>query len=219
MLVDNLEWIVVLAILLIFWVVFEIFAHRRRKRLSRYRDMVKDALSARGRGPVPKRESLVDATIRLSEENDDPGLKLQHKVNDGAWEDTPPYTGELGKPLWSDGGVKHRQQGPTHFTQYEQAYHSAPEPEPDPGFKVHRLKCETCDGPLTVVDGKKLAVCPFCKAQYYLENYDPDLEEFRPPPTLESSPYCLEDPWRYDAGGASTREILGKTGGWLDLEE
>jgi hypothetical protein len=169
----------------------------------------------------------------LSEENDDPGLKLQHKVNDGAWEDTPPYTGELGKPNWTDGGVKFRPQQPTHFTQVEQDYHYEPN---DPAFKMHKLVCENCDSPLTVTDGKRLAFCAFCNAQYYLENFEPELEEFpAPSETSMSNLYCLDDPYRYsgassgrtvimrraeeDAGGASTREILGKTGGWLDLEE
>jgi hypothetical protein len=38
-------------------------------------------------------------------------------------------------------------------------------------MKKEKISCEQCAAPLTITD-RKLAICEFCKSQYYLDGYD-----------------------------------------------
>lgn len=120
--------------------------------------------------------------LRVHDEN---GPVLQHN-NGGGWKNTP--------------------QEPLNYTSF-----SIRESDRDGKFKIHKLECDNCGGDLTVMNGKRLAFCAFCNAQYYLENFEPNTEEFERPRrrTPMSQPYCLEEPLRYVDGGASYRNLTG----------
>lgn len=84
------------------------------------------------------------------------------------------------------------------------------DPEPGTKFKKHKLDCDTCGGPLTVMEGQ-LAVCEFCKSQYYLEGYEARKIEPDYDPDWAKTPYWQEggavmrtSPYYVD-GGVSVR--------------
>jgi len=72
---------------------------------------------------------------------------------------------------WHNGGVSIRSVRSSEYASW--ADFDDPETGP-PAFKQHKLACSACDGPLSLLGGK-LAYCEFCKSQYYLEGFDPDV--------------------------------------------
>lgn len=166
---------------------FAIWRYKRHKEYMRYRAMVREHFDAAEAAQRAQRGSLVEDI------------------------------GEFREPLWVDPGPRLRRSTAsppvwhTDSTVCEKTYESSPSDNKD--FKLHKLECDNCGSPLTVTEGKRLAFCAFCNAQYYLEGFEPELEDFRhPSETSMSSLYCREDPFRY-SGGASNRRIYAA---WFD---